>query len=387
MYYDVLFMSNFIQQFEHDSSGIRVSIKDCIDMQGVVTSMGSRAFSYAAPAVEDARIVEKLMSSGCSIIGKTNMHELAFGMTGVNAYAGTPTNPIFPNYIPGGSSSGAAASVASQSVDFAVGTDTGGSVRLPAACCGVYGLKTTYGRLSRDGIWPTQSSLDCVGIFAHQAEMLGKAMTILDDGFDESGLPDELLLANIDVQATPQITQAISQFVNRLGCKSIQVSLPCLDDAFHAGMTIISIEAWGAWGHLTGQSILGEDVEDRLLQAANITSDEVNDALEVKQLFTEQVNEMFNRCDLLVLPTLPNFPLTLDEALMGKQDLSASRFVRPFNLSGHPALSIPIKCEYGPVALQVVAPMGKDELLCQFATAVQSKLQLNEETSIRGGHQ
>ena len=107
------------------------------------------------------------------------MHELAFGITGINHAFGTPINPKYPELIPGGSSSGSAAAVAAKQADFTLGTDTGGSIRMPAACCGVYGLKPTFGRVSREGVYPPSSSLDCVGPFANSVEMIEKPCKLL----------------------------------------------------------------------------------------------------------------------------------------------------------------------------------------------------------------
>ncbi len=130
-----------------------------------------------------ADVVANLLSAGCRIVGKTKMHELAYGMTGINAFEGTPINPRYPDRIPGGSSSGSAAAVAAGLVDFAIGTDTGGSIRQPAICCGVIGFKPTFGRVSRKGALPAQSSLDCIGPFARNLSMIERAMSAIDPTF------------------------------------------------------------------------------------------------------------------------------------------------------------------------------------------------------------
>ena len=124
-------------------------------------------------------MVKNILKADCEIIGKTNLHELAFGITGINHAFGTPINPKYPELIPGGSSSGSAAAVAAKQADFTLGTDTGGSIRMPAACCGVYGLKPTFGRVSRKGVYPPSSSLDCVGPFANSVEMIEKPCKLL----------------------------------------------------------------------------------------------------------------------------------------------------------------------------------------------------------------
>ena len=167
--------------------GLRVAVKECLGIEGLPTRAGSAAFEDAPPEQTHSAVVSALLSSGCQIIGTANMHELAFGMTGANGHTGTPLNPRWPDRIPGGSSSGSASLVAQGKVDFAVGTDTGGSVRQPACCCGVYGLKPTFGRLSRRGAVPVGSSLDCIGPFAATATMLTRAMAAMDPGFTPRG--------------------------------------------------------------------------------------------------------------------------------------------------------------------------------------------------------
>src|SRR5580698_6855331 len=146
--------SVFVQTMDLGGDDLRVGVKDSIDIEGMPTRLACACFADAPPAERHAEVVRALLDAGCRIVGKTNMHELAYGVTGINRWTGTPVNPRAPERVPGGSSSGSAVAVAMQLVDFAVGTDTGGSIRIPSACCGVYGLKPTYGRVSRSGGQP-----------------------------------------------------------------------------------------------------------------------------------------------------------------------------------------------------------------------------------------
>ena len=155
--------------------GMRVAIKDCIDVAGETTTAGSRALAARAPSARDAAVVARLRGAGCTIAGRVTMHELAYGVTGVNGWTGTPINPAYPHLVPGGSSSGSAAAVAAGLVDAAIGTDTGGSIRVPAACCGVVGFKPSFGRVSRDGLTPASSSLDCAGPVARSISATDRA--------------------------------------------------------------------------------------------------------------------------------------------------------------------------------------------------------------------
>jgi len=360
-------MSTFVQQNQSDCSGLRVAVKDCIDVKGRVSSLGCRALAGQDAAQQDADVVQKLKAAGCHVTGGLNMHELAFGMTGVNQYTGTPINPNYPDFIPGGSSSGSAVAAADDKLNFTLGTDTGGSVRLPAACCGVFGLKPTYGRISRVGVQPAQSSLDCVGVLANKAPMITRAMSILSENFNPGSLPQQLKVATIAVDAAQVMHSAVNQCAQFFDANAGEISLPLLTQAFDAGLTLIAAEASSAFGHLLETGQLGEDVATRLTRAASITQEQVAEAQKIRHAFNQQVELALDKYDLLLLPTLPHFPLAREHALEGQQDLNASVFVRPFNLSGHPAISIPIPFADGPVSVQIVAAKEQDEWLCEVA--------------------
>lgn len=361
-----------------------VAIKDTIDVAGLPTRAGCAALDASGAATRHASVVEAVLAAGCRIVGKAATHELAFGMTGVNDWAGTPINPKFPDLVPGGSSSGPACLVAAGSVDFAIGTDTGGSIRLPAACCGIYGLKPTFGRIDRRGVSPTESSLDCVGPMAASIEALIAGMGVMDPQFGSHVVPATLpVLAIPGVLAEPEITIAVSRMVAKAACALRPVELRWMDEAFSAGLVIIGAEAWRAFGHLLDTGSVGVDVAERLRRAALLTSADVAAAEKVRTRFTAEVDRVLADADALVLPTMPGFPLPLKDALRGETDLGASRLVRPFNLSGHPALTIPLPAPLPaplpvaggrPVGLQLVGRRGEDAELCalgrRFAAAM-----------------
>ena len=172
--------------------GPTVAVKDLIDVAGTPTTCASRPLAeVAVPAEADADCVAAVRSGGGRLVGKVNLHELAFGGTGINPYTGTPVNPLDPSRIPGGSSSGSAVALATGEADVAIGTDTAGSIRTPAACCGVTGLKTTFGRIPTTGVRPLAPSLDTVGPLARDVAGLVVGMRLLDPGFGEAaGLGD-----------------------------------------------------------------------------------------------------------------------------------------------------------------------------------------------------
>lgn len=368
----------FVETFALGNDGLRVGIKDSIDVAGHATRLASRAFASAAPAARHAEVVRALLASGCRIVGKTNMHELAYGVTGINQWTGTPVNPVMPDRIPGGSSSGSAVAVALGLVDFAIGTDTGGSIRIPAACCGVYGFKPSYGRISRAGVHPTVSSLDCVGPFARDLPMLETSLRLMDPMFVAQSAPATLRLARVDVTAQPAITAAVRGALAHPSIAVSTVTLPLLQQAFDAHLVIIGAENWSAYGYLTedgaaegeGDS-LGADVRARLLARRDTSSEQLAAAEAMRAAFRSQVDAALAEVDALVLPTLPGLPLTLDTARDAGAAVGITTFVRPFNLSGHPAMTLPISTAEGAtLALQLVGHRGKDEVLCAVARAL-----------------
>ncbi|WP_051233997.1 amidase [Halomonas halocynthiae] len=346
--------------------GKRVVIKDTIDIAGLPTQAASESLAEASPALNHADIVSRTLQAGYHIVGKANLHELAFGMTGVNAWTGTPENPNYPALIPGGSSSGSAAAVAAGLADIGVGTDTGGSIRVPAACCGVYGLKPTFGRLSREGIMPTVSSLDCVGPLAANLQDLIDFMSAVDSAFLPEAAGPISTLGVVRVSAESAILQGLESQLSQAKARRTEVVLPLMDEAFQAAMVVINRETYLACEALIGSHKLGDDIEKRLHAAASTSDGELAEAEQVRDAFTAAIDTLLTQHDCLVLPTLPHFPMTVREALAGRQDLNLSLFARPFNLSGHPALSIPLPSyQELPVSMQVIGRRGDDAGVCR----------------------
>jgi amidase len=362
----------FVQRMELGGEGLRVGVKDSIDIAGYPTRAGSAVFASAPPALRHAAVVQALLDGGCRIVGKTNMHELAYGVTGINRWSGTPKNPRYPDRIPGGSSSGSAVAVAAGArgdppVDFSLGTDTGGSIRIPAACCGVYGLKTSYGRISREGVHPAVSSLDCVGPFARSLTMIERAMALMDASFAPGAPPANLRLGIVNVTADPSIVAAVRAALARADIASVPIDLPSLEDAYAAGLTIIGAENWSAYGHLVDGPGLGDDVRARLLGNRS-AGDALAAAERCRRIFRAEVEAALELTDALVLPTLPIVPPRLGETGDARAVLRLTAFVRPFNVSGHPALSIPLATDsHLPAGLQLVGRRGGDAALCAAA--------------------
>lgn len=358
---------------------LRVAIKDSIDIAALPTRQGSAIFADAPPAADHAEVVTRLLSDGAwSIIGKASMHELAYGVTGVNALTGTPINALWPDRIPGGSSSGSASAVASGLADMALGSDTGGSVRMPAACCGLVGFKPTFGLVSRVGVHPAASSLDCVGVFARSVAMVQQAMQVLaPDAWqaDDAGPP---VLGGITASASADVLDACSHALATCvagGVSCLPVALDGLEDAFAAGIILMGAENWQTFGAYADHPGMGEDVRQRLKAAAHYTEEDVAAAEQTRATFTAMVDAALEHVDALVLPTLPIVPPTLIEASDAAACVLLTRLVRPFNLSGHPAITLPLRTREGlPVGLQLVGRKHRDAALCTLARSLSQRL-------------
>jgi amidase len=372
-------MNAFIHAFSPSGDGPSIAIKDSIDIAGYPTTAASRALASAPPAAEHADVVKHVLAAGWNIAGKANMHELAFGMTGINDYTGTAVNPQNPTRIPGGSSSGSASAVGLGLADAALGTDTGGSIRGPAACCGVIGLKPTFGRVSRRGVVPNESTLDCVGPFARKMRVLTDVMAAIAPDFDVTSArksPVGYSIGLVSVKAAVEVRAAISYAAAKADLSSCMLELESLAAAFDAALTLINAETWHAFGYLMQTGQLGADVATRLRAASETTTAQLEEAERVRRLFTASVDHALSAVDILLLPTLPALPITIQAARNGTSVLAMSSLIRPFNLSGHPALSLPV-----PVAgsslktgLQIVGRKGADEQVCAVAAHIEAAL-------------
>ncbi|MGF6701759.1 amidase [Paraburkholderia sp. MM5496-R1] len=376
-------MSAFLQTFDlsatDSADAPTIAIKDSIDVAGYATTAASRALADAPLASEHAEVVRRLLDAGWRVTGKTNMHELAFGMTGINDFSGTPVNPQDAARIPGGSSSGSASAVGQKFVDAALGTDTGGSVRGPAACCGVIGLKPTFGRVSRHGVAPRVTTLDCVGPFTRETDTLIRVMMAIDPSFradDARRDVSQLRVGMVAVDADDDIAKAIANAVGKSELATQAIELASLKDAFTAGLAVINAETSRAFGHLVASGKLGADIEARLRAAAATSAADLDAAERVRRTFTDEVDRALDRVDVLVLPTLPSLPITLEAARAGTSVIGMSSLIRPFNLSGHPALSLPVPIERSTLkaGLQIIGRKNDDETVCAVAAHLEARL-------------
>lgn len=373
-------MNALISEFSlGNQGGLTAAIKDCIDIAGMPTRGGSAALADAPAATAHADVVQLLLGSGWHITAKANMHEIAYGMTGINATYGTAVNPQDPSRIPGGSSSGSASAVGAGLVDMAIGSDTGGSIRVPAACCGVIGFKPTFGRVSRKGAYPQHTTLDCIGPFTRTMDVMNQAMHAIAPGFDLARASVPMRTARIGIVTTnsdPIIIDALSRAFSVTGWEGEDLTLAGMDAAFDAGLTVINVETFAAFGHLIETGKLGADIAKRLDLAGKTTQVAKNTAEDIRTMFTDSVDAALEHYDALLLPTLPQLPPTLEDIQAGVSVITMSSLVRPFNLSGHPALSFPVPVANSPLkaSLQLVGRKGQDEQLCALALHIEQML-------------
>jgi amidase len=370
-------MATFITRSGTTGTGLRLAVKDLIDMAGLPTTAGCVAVAdEAEPAARDAACmagVRAAESAGAvRVVGKANLHELAFGASGINEAFGTPVNPLDASRIPGGSSSGSAVAVAGDEADIAFGSDTGGSVRVPSACCGTAGLKTTHGRVPLDGVWPLAGSLDTIGPMARDVAGLVAGMRLLEPGFEAAAaVPATIGRVRPTDEVDPGIDQAVDGALAAVGCEVVQVGLPGWTAAWAAGGTIIVAEAAAAVGHLLARrERLGEDVAARIEAGRAVTPEALAEAEAVRTRWRTELDAVFSRVDLLALPTLPVWPPTPAEL----SELHLTALTMPVNVAGLPALVLPVPGKHLPASVQVLGPAGAEERLLAFGAVLEKSI-------------
>ena len=366
-------MATWIQLETAFGSGLRVAVKDLIDMVGLPTTAGCRAVADTArPAGRDAACLAGLraaMARGeARFVGKTNLHELAYGISGINVAFGTPVNPLDPRRIPGGSSSGSATAVAADEADVAYGTDTGGSIRIPAACCGISGLKTTWGRISLDGVRPLAPSLDTVGPMARDVNGLIAGMALLEPGFAVAAEAPRVV-GRLMIEADPLINAAIDSALRAAGFTVQPVTIGELDDAIAASMALLDAQAWATNAELvaTAPDRIGRDVLARLRRASTITDAQLSAARGGIARWKATLDRLWNRVELLAAPTLLGFPPLTDDA---DAIVAIRGLTSPVNAAGLPALALPIPADGPraaggplPASIQLIGPAGSEDRL------------------------
>ncbi len=356
--------------------GPLLAVKDLIDVAGVPTTAGSRAVADGArPATADAVCMTGARTAGARVVGKANLFELAYGASGINEWFGTPTNPFDPALVPGGSSSGSAVAVARGAADIAYGSDTGGSIRVPSAFCGTTGLKTTYGRIPMDGVWPLAVSLDTVGPMARDVAGVVHGMALLEPGFAIGREPARVVgrLRVRDVDVDPAIDAAIDRVLRASELDVVEISVPDWSGACGATAAILDREAADANRRLLedpeSRAKLGQLVAARFRDAADVPAREVRKARRFQAEWRALLGGVLARVDLLALPTVGFFPPQLDDATGRRY----TTLTNPVNLAGLPALAQPVPAA-GPIpaSLQLIGPAHAEALLLATGAHVES---------------
>jgi amidase len=356
---------------------LRVAIKDAIDLAGAPTTAGCLAVARrAAPAEADAGclagIRAGIRASDAVIVGKTTLTELCLSPTGINTAFGTPVNPIAPDRIPGGSSSGSAVALAAGEADLALGTDTGGSVRIPAACCGVVGLKTTWGRVSTAGVWPLTPSLDTVGPMAADVAGVATGMRLLAPDWrgpvEPATTVGRLRIEGVD----PAVEAAVDAALAAAGLTVHNVQLPGWAASFDAFSTLILAEFWQAQHRLVDADGVTAATNRALHRGSTVDAGTLATARTAQQAWRAEVVAALDRVPLLALPTLIGPPPRLAEV----RGFDTTALTAPFNTAGVPALSLPVPMAGAtlPASLQLVGPPGAEELLCATGLVVERAL-------------
>ncbi len=352
--------------------GPRLAVKDAIDVEGVPTTVGCAAVAdVAGPAVADADCVATARAAGARIVGKTNLHELCFGTHGGNPWYGNPVNPLDPDRLVGGSSSGSAVAVANGEADIAYGTDTGGSVRLPAACCGIAGMKTTFGRISTRGVWPLSPSLDTVGPLARDLAGIVQGMDLLEPGFTVEGVEAATTVGRLRIAGTePELEAAVDAALAAAGLEVVEIELPGWDGAGMPFGVLLLSEAWTSDGHLVERAPerIGDEARARTELGRDIDPAQIPVARAAQAAWAAEVAAMFDRVSVIAMPTMfgPPPPLTEDGVV--------NSLSYPWNVAGNPALALPIPVAGWtlPGSLQLVGPHGGEELLCVTGAVVEA---------------
>jgi amidase len=358
-------------------AGLTFGAKDIYDIAGERTGFGSPDWlATHGPAARTAPTVQRLLDAGATLVGRTQTDELTYSLNGENPHYGTPVNVNAPGRIPGGSSSGSAAAVAGGLVDFALGSDTGGSVRAPASFCGIYGIRPTHGRVSLAGACPLASTFDTAGWFARDAALLERVGQVLLGG--RPARPGALVVARDAFELTGPVVAGALQ--PALACvqavlgraEGVVVSDEGLPAWFDVFRTLQGAEIWaqhGAWVR-SARPALGPGVKQRMEWAATIAAKDVAAAKRRREAIARRMAGMLAGNTVLVLPTVPGIAPLRNEPPEATNEFRAQAMslLSIAGLARLPQVSLPLATLDGcPVGLSLVAARGNDEMLLAIA--------------------
>ncbi|MEM9503268.1 MAG: AtzE family amidohydrolase [Cyanobacteria bacterium P01_E01_bin.43] len=376
-------------------AGVPFAVKNLFDIAGEVTLAGSKINRDQAPALQDATAIRRLEQAGAILMGALNMDEYAYGFVTVNHHYGATPNPHAPQRVAGGSSGGSAAAVAAQLVPLTLGSDTNGSIRVPAGLCGVYGLKPTYGRLSRAGTQLFSSSLDHIGSFARSVrdtaacfdalqgadacdpvcteQPIAPTLPVLEDGID--GLKIAMLGGHFERGMQPEVASALSQIVEALGV-SQRVLLPEVERARAATYVMTACEGSQLHWQRLQTRLMDFDpaTRDRFIAGALMPQSWYLQAQRFRRWFQTQVRAAFAQVDVLLAPTTPcvapflhQDTMTLDgESVLVRPHLGF--YTQPLSFIGLPVLSVPVfQSDSLPVGVQIIAAPYQEATILRVA--------------------
>ena len=364
-------------------AGLTFAAKDIYDVAGHKTGFGSPDWlATHEAATTTAPIVQQLLDAGADLVGKTHTDELTYSLTGENFHYGTPFNVKAPGRVPGGSSSGSAAAVAAGFVDFALGSDTGGSVRAPASFCGLYGIRPTHGRVSLAGACPLAQSFDTAGWFARSGALLQRVGAVmLGETTTESA--GRLLLAEdalglLGVRVAGALQPALGRVTALLGAAApVTVSEEGLAQWFDVFRTLQAGEIWaqhGAWVTAT-QPKLGPGVKQRFEWAATVTQDAIRAASAQRERIAARLDALLADDAVLVMPTVPDIapPVNAPPASTDDFRARAMGLLCVAGLARLPQVNLPLATLDGcPLGLSLVAARGNDALLLALAARLEA---------------
>lgn len=350
----------FISVSTENGDGPVVAVKDLVDVRGMVTTAGG-VILPTTPATDDAPVISRLRRQGCVFVGKTNLHEFAYGVTNVNPHYGTAHNPHDPSRVSGGSSGGSAVAVAAGMCDWAIGTDTGGSIRIPASLCGVVGFKPAFGSIDLHGVIPLSHSLDTLGPIAPDVASVARAYTMMSGeevALDAIYRP-RLAVPNGWVHDLDPATEKV--------WTSVSAEWPELEFVehsrlFRAGLTILLVEAaayhrrWAA----DMPDKYGADVLALIQRGLATPAVDYHDALREHGSLIRLARRRMSGVDALVLPATAIVAPPVDAGLEVREPLA--RYTRPFNTTRQPAAVIPAPSDGLPVGIQVIGRTNADTL-------------------------
>ncbi len=355
------------------ASGPLVAVKDAINVAGMVTTAGGRHLP-AEPTEADAPIVAALRAAGGRVIGKANMHEYAFGVTNDNPHHGFARNPHDADRVPGGSSGGSAVAVGLNLCDWAIGADTGGSIRIPAGLCGIVGMKPTTGSLSIEGIFPLAASLDVPGPMARGVRTTARALEMLAGGgrFDPGAPKDWQPSLAVPAGWVEGLDDETDRVWNEVTAGLPRIDFPALKELEDAFQPILFSEATSY--HLDWlreqPELYSEDVRKTLELGFKVSGANYLWALRQRPRLSAAVESAIGSYDAILVPNT-----SIVAPLIGTPHVREKllRFCRPFNLSKHPVVTVPAPSRGLPVGIQVVGHLGEDAAVLKVAAALEAR--------------